>query len=211
MSPGKAQGSVSLEIERLRSPDKRVRDEAAERIWNRYFPQLLERAKRRLSPKVRRRQDEEDVLQNMYLTFCRRHEDGQFSFLKDRTDLWRILVFLTVMKARRAARHEQAQARDIRKEENAVDAKNADGDFRWILEQMAQGGPTPEEAVILADELERMLSILDPQLKEIAERKLRNETNEEIARARKCSVRTVERKLDKIGRQWRRLIDELLH
>lgn len=210
MSEIKAPGSVSLDIQLLRDANKRVRDDAAERIWNRYFPKLLERAKRRLSPKVRRRQDEEDVLQNMYLTFCRRHEEGQFSFLKDRTDLWRILVFLTVMKARRAARHEQAKVRDFRKEDNAVDTRNAEGDFRWILEQMAQEGPTPEEGVILADELERMLSVLDPQLKEIAERKLRNETNEEIAQARNCSVRTVERKLDKIGRHWSRLLEEFL-
>jgi hypothetical protein len=61
-----AGASVTRLIQLLRSEDTAVRDRAAWMIWNRYFRDLLELARNNLNQRIRRREDEEDVLQSMY-------------------------------------------------------------------------------------------------------------------------------------------------
>ena len=58
-------GSVTRLIQLLRSGDPAERDLAAELIWRRYFRDLLELARNNLTKRIRRREDEEDVLQSM--------------------------------------------------------------------------------------------------------------------------------------------------
>ena len=59
-------GSVTRLIGLLRSDDPGERDLAARLIWRRYFRELLELARSNLDRRIRRREDEEDVLQSMY-------------------------------------------------------------------------------------------------------------------------------------------------
>ena len=59
-------GSVTRLIQLLRSDDATERDLAARLIWRRYFHDLLELARNNLNKRIRRREDEEDVLQSMY-------------------------------------------------------------------------------------------------------------------------------------------------
>src|SRR5262249_56534136 len=89
-------------IDQLRSEDAGTRNDAARQIWHRFFPQLLTLACKHLDPRVRRREDEEDVLQDMYHSFCQRLQRGAFT-LGSRTDLSRLLVTMTVRKAGIAA------------------------------------------------------------------------------------------------------------
>jgi DNA-directed RNA polymerase specialized sigma24 family protein len=69
---------------------------------------------------------------------------------------------------------------------------------------MEQSEPTPSEAVVLTEELEKRLAVLPEDLRRIALWKLEGFTNEEIAGADKlnCSERTVERKLNLIRQKW---------
>ena len=59
-------GSVTRLIRFLRLGDTVERDLAARLIWRRYFHDLLELARNNLNKRIRRREDEEDVLQSMY-------------------------------------------------------------------------------------------------------------------------------------------------
>ena len=54
----------------------------------------------------------------------------------------------------------------------------------------------------LTEECRELLSVLDPQLREIALMKLEGYTNEEIAERKDRSVRTIERYMEMIRGRW---------
>ena len=62
---------------------------------------------------------------------------------------------------------------------------------------------TPAEAALLNEALERRFQMLkDPGLHQIAFWKLEGYTNPEIAEKLECTLRTVERKLERIRAYW---------
>jgi RNA polymerase sigma factor (sigma-70 family) len=202
-----AQGSVTRLIEQLRSSDQSVRDDAARRVWERYMPALLELARHHLDRRLLHREDEEDVIQSMYASFCLRQQRGCFE-LTGRDDLWKLLVTVTLRKARNTARRHRRQTRDYRRERTGGRHDGGDSSTeQWALELMDRSEPTPAEAATLSEELERRLCALDdPLLRRIAVRKLEGYTNKEIAHELDdCTERTIERKLERIKSRWARL------
>jgi RNA polymerase sigma factor (sigma-70 family) len=193
-------GSVTCLIDRIRSGERGEAEVAAAAIWKRYFPELLRVATGQLSPRIRRRVDGEDVLQDALNTFFLRHARGEFD-LADRDDLWALLVQITRNKARKAATRQQSQKRDVRRERDA-DAGD-DGDRPDLLfQQLDRSAPAPDDAVAVAEEMGRLLDGLDDQLREVALLKLQGHTHEEIADKLGCVVRTVERKVERIRAAW---------
>src|SRR5689334_3501065 len=93
--------------EDLASPDVGVRDEAALRIWQAYSARLAGLVRRRLGHKIARREDEDDVLQSMFESFCRRRRNAGVG-LRDRDELWRFLVLITLRKVANAAKRHTA-------------------------------------------------------------------------------------------------------
>jgi RNA polymerase sigma factor (sigma-70 family) len=194
------EGTITLLVEQLRSDRQDERDEAARIIWRRYFPELLRMARNHLDQKIRQREDEEDILQSMYKSFVVRQQRGEFD-IKGRDQLWGLLAHITLNKTRNAAIRHSQKKRDIKKElrptANPTAAEN------WEMEMMDGKNPTPAEAVIFSEELEqRLMALPDQEAKEIAIAKLEGWKNTEIAKARDCSVRRVERKLNQIRALW---------
>jgi RNA polymerase sigma factor (sigma-70 family) len=195
-------GSVTLLIHQLRSADPGLREAAARCVWERYFARMLELARRHLSLQVRPRVDEEDVLQSVYASICRRHQRGEFA-LGDREDLWRLLVTVTLRKARNAVRHELQAKRDVRRERSGLSVPAREGsDMAPLVEGVAELGPGPEQAVMLAQAFEERLGKLDEGLRRVALAKLEGYTNREIGRELGCTERSVERKLRRIREIW---------
>ncbi len=197
-----SQGSVTRLIIDLRADDTTVREVAARLVWGRYFSELLILARNHLSARIRSREDEEDVLQSMYKSFCMRHRRGDFD-LANRDELWNLLVQITLRKARGTANHHSRGKRDVRREQAAP----GDGGFAQpaasILDQIDSDGPTPAEAALLNEALERRFQMLeDPALRQIALWKLEGYTNQEIAGQLDCALRTVQRKLERIQAYW---------
>ena len=153
------EGSVTGLIQLLRSDDDAERDLAARLIWRRYFRDLLELARKNLNLRVRRREDEEDVLQSMYKSFCLRQQRGEFD-LAGRDALWKLLVTITLRKARNVAKKQTPDRRDIAREQTIADHDEAEA-AQWALEQMDAAGPSPAEAAVLNEALERRLEALD--------------------------------------------------
>jgi len=85
---------------------------AANLIWQRYFRDLLDLARRNLDERVRRREDEGGVLVRMFHHFCARRGRGEFD-LADRDELWTRLVIITLRKARNAVREHRRERRDV--------------------------------------------------------------------------------------------------
>jgi RNA polymerase sigma factor (sigma-70 family) len=195
--------SVTRLIQLLRSDDTAVRDLAARLIWQRYFADLLDLARKNLDRRVRRRADEEDVLQSMFRSFCARQGRGEFE-LAGRDELWKLLVTITLRKARNMARDHRRDRRDINREQAAGKAAGDDSTCPgWALEQMDAAGPTPAEAAVLNEALERRLEVLgDSELRQVALWRLEGYTNREIADRLDCTERSIERKLERIRSKW---------
>jgi len=194
-------GSVTRLIQLLRSGDATERDLAARLIWRRYFRDLLELARNNLNKRIRRREDEEDVLQSMYKSFCLRQQRGEFD-LAGRDALWKLLVTITLRKARNAAKKQARDKRDIAREQTIADRGDAES-AHWALEQMDASEPSPAEAALLNEALEGRLAVLeDPELRQIALWRLEGYTNREISEKLDCTERSVERRMERIRSKW---------
>jgi RNA polymerase sigma factor (sigma-70 family) len=192
-------------VQDLRSENPAICNRAAQLIWGRYFPDLLELARNNLSRKIHPRVDEEDVLQSMYKSFCLRQQRGDYE-LAGRDDLWKLLVTITLNKVRNVARDQRRSIRDPDREQSI--SGDEDGDSRrWALEQMEAAGPSPAEAAVLNEALEHRLDALidpkRPELRQIALWRLEGYTDREIADKLGCVVRTVERKVELIKEKWK--------
>jgi RNA polymerase sigma factor (sigma-70 family) len=190
MSPS---GSVTALIERLQEGDH----EAARLLWQRYYPRMVALARQKLRGSPPRVADEEDAALSAFDSFCRRAEKGHFPDLKDRDGLWALLVVLTARKAADLLRHHHREKRGAGLVHGDSALKpDAEASSPAGFDDLPDGGPTPEEAAILAEEVENLLTRLgDPVLRQVAVWKLEGHTNAEIADQLGCSVATVERRL----------------
>jgi RNA polymerase sigma-70 factor (ECF subfamily) len=192
-------GSVTRLIEELRSADPRVNAAPARLIWERYLGALLALAKDQLARRVRCREDEEDVLQSTFKSFFRRR-DGDFD-LTDRNDPWRLLVTITLRKTRNVANRHEMKQRDVWREHSAqwgeVDPS------RGELLDLIDSEPTADDAAALVEGFQQRIETLtDPSLRQVALLKMKGHTNAEIAELQGCVERTVGRKLERIRDRW---------
>jgi DNA-directed RNA polymerase specialized sigma24 family protein len=188
-----APGSITALLDRLNGGDH----EAARLLWQRYYPRLVALARKKLHGAPRRVADEEDAALGAFDSFCRRAEQGYFPDLKDRDSLWALLVVLTARKAADQVKYHLRAKRGggqvgdeaaLNKEGGELGPSGFDG--------LEGDGPTPEEAALLAEEVETLLARLDnPVLRQVAVWKLEGYTNAEIASRQGCSTPTVERRL----------------
>jgi DNA-directed RNA polymerase specialized sigma24 family protein len=193
-----APGSVSALIERLKNGDH----EAARLLWRRYYPRLVALARQKLQGAANRVADEEDAALSAFDSFCRRAEQGKFPDLKDRDGLWALLVALTARKAADLFRHHRREKRGGGLVHGDSGLRPAEGNSGpGGFDELPGDGPTPEEAALLAEEVEGLLARLpDPALRQLAVWKLEGYTNPEIAARLGCSEPTVERRLAIIRR-----------
>ena len=173
-------------LERFRAGD----DSAAEVIFARYFHRLTLLARSRLSARLAQRTDPEDIVQSVYRSFFVGVREGRYALGRG-GDLWRLLASITRHKLLRQARHQRADRRSFERE--------------CPLDQMEEGGlagrqhdPTPDEAVALADELERVFAELDPFGRRVLELRLQGLQLSAIAEETGRAERSVRRALARI-------------
>jgi DNA-directed RNA polymerase specialized sigma24 family protein len=187
-------------IQRLKSGDNM----AVNRLWGHYFERLRRIAKKQLSFVPCRVADDEDVALSALKSFCKAAVGGKFPGLADQDDLWRILVTITVRKARRQIAHARRQKRGaghIRGE--SVFLRIGDMNKEQGIDQVAADEPTPAFAVELTDQLQLLMHRLgDDDLCQLALLKLQGYGNTEIAQQLQWSLRSVERRLKGIRALW---------
>jgi len=185
-------GSVTRWVRLLQAGDA----EAAQRLWERYFEQLVRLARRKLQGTARAATSAEDVALSAFDSFCRRAEQGRFPQLRDRSDLWQLLVLITARKALDVVEY----ARRLKRRAPAGPPAGASPPD---IEEVLGREPSPEFAAQVAEECQALLASLgDPELEAVALWKLEGYTNEEIAARLGCVPRTVERKLRVIRSIW---------
>jgi DNA-directed RNA polymerase specialized sigma24 family protein len=175
--------------------------DGAQKLWERYFQQLVVLARRKLHRARPRAADEEDVALSAFDSFCRGVEAGRFPRLADREDLWRLLVVMTARKAfhllRDESRHKRGGKAGAPTVARAVQTEEA------ALERVLGREPSPAFAAQVAEECLRLLAKLeDAELCSVALWKMEGYSNDEIAVRLDCAPRTVERKLRLIRGLW---------
>jgi DNA-directed RNA polymerase specialized sigma24 family protein len=176
---------------------KEGRHSAAQHLWECYFERLVGLARTKLAAAPRRFADEEDVALSAFKSLCLGAAKGQFTQLRDRDNLWPLLVILTVRKAQDLVKHERRQKRSARTAAGGVVPPTP-----LDLETLLSREPTPELSAMLAENCEQMLGRLDRVQRKIADLKLEGHTNAEIATRLDCGLRTVERRLELIRQIW---------
>jgi RNA polymerase sigma-70 factor, ECF subfamily len=167
---------------------------AAWEFCERYGEVLRRVADKRLSPGIRRRVEPEDVVQSACRTFLRRVQGGEFE-LRDGAALWHLLCAITLTKVREQTRFHLRQKRGV------------DHEVAGVLDPQdstrgepgpASPGPTPAEAVAIADQLQTILEGLDEEERQLVDLKLQDLTNDQVAARMGCSERTVRRLLKRL-------------
>jgi eukaryotic-like serine/threonine-protein kinase len=163
---------------------------AAESLFARFFDRLTSLTASRLSTRLARRFDPEDIVMSVYRSFFFGVRAGRFT-LENRGDLWRLLASITKHKLFRRARHHRAECRsvDIERPLDACEAGRFPG---------RSFDPSPEAVIAFGDELELTLSQLDSTEQRVVQLRLQGAQLSEIARDTGSSERTVRRKLARV-------------
>jgi RNA polymerase sigma factor (sigma-70 family) len=166
---------------RLSSGDPR----AAEEIFARYAQRLTSLAEQQLSRKLAGRFDGADVVQSVFRTFFRRSAAGEFR-IDSSDELWRLLVQITLHKARAYGRHHTAAMRDV--------AAEAPRGAAYLLDAVAHE-PGPVEAAALVDQIEELLRGLPTLYCDLLQLRLEGHSVSDTAARLGVSRRTVHRGL----------------
>jgi DNA-directed RNA polymerase specialized sigma24 family protein len=178
---------------------------AVQPLWERYFHRLVHLARQKLRGTPRRAADEEDVALSAFDSFCQGAAQGRFPQLRDRDNLWAVLVRITACKAVNLTRYENRKKRYIgRVMTDATPPGSADSSGAGSpIDQVAGREPTPEFAALVAEESRRLLDRLgDGELRQIAIWKMEGYTNAEVAAKIDRAEPTVERRLNRIRKLW---------
>jgi len=141
----KEPGSVTRWLDEL----KAGKTQAAEPIWKRYQAKLIAIATRQLEGNPDRSIDGEDIVQNSFSDVCLAIQNGKYTGIGDREDLWGVLYIATVNRVRQHYRGLSALKRSNYSPIQSIDP--------LILDDLQ----TPFAEAQTADLLEYLLSRLD--------------------------------------------------
>ena len=175
-------GSLTSASSDLRSPDVRERDEAARVIWDHFEARLHSLVRRHLDNRIRRREDEQDILQSMYASFCIGQLEGNDP-PASRQELWKLLVRITLVQGRQ---HGQPPSRGPPRRPPRAALGGPAATARtlfplWMLDHVDRRRPAPTSRLIVLEELDRLLHGLPEELRQIVLWKLDGYTNAEIS------------------------------
>jgi RNA polymerase sigma factor (sigma-70 family) len=191
-------GSVTMLLRRGKdgmSPD------AIQRLYERYIKQLEWVARGKMGGLSRRVVDEEDVASTAMTQFFLGVQKGQFPRLDDRHDLWQVL--LMILDRRIVDRRRRGKARCQEVGESALMPLNPDSSAQGGVDKVPESAPTPQDVVILREEIEcRLQQLPQERWRQVAVWKMEQRSHAEIAKMLDCSIKTVERILGEIRRCW---------
>jgi RNA polymerase sigma-70 factor (ECF subfamily) len=180
--------SIDL-VARFRAGD----EQAADELFHKYVGRLTALAQKRLSDRLARRVDADDIVQSAYRSFFIHARDGAYT-LKESGDLWRLLVVITLNKLRRQVERNTAGKRAMNNEQSF----RADASATSLRPEAVAAEPTPDDALAVVEEVQQLMQGLTPSQCQMLELRLQGYTVDEIAAQVNRSERGVRRLLDKI-------------
>jgi DNA-directed RNA polymerase specialized sigma24 family protein/predicted Ser/Thr protein kinase len=162
---------------------QRGESEAAAVIFDRYVERLVALARSRMSGKLRRRVDPEDVVQSAFRSFFLHARAGVFE-LHEAGDLWRLLAQIALHKLYSQSARHHAKRRNVTRD---------DGSEGLVAARSPE--PSAVEMVALVEQLHLVLGRLDLEQSTVLVEILRGRSAEAIAGSMQKSARTIRRYL----------------
>jgi RNA polymerase sigma-70 factor (ECF subfamily) len=163
-------------------------DEAAQEVFQRFARQLIALARRQLDQMLSGKVDAEDVVQSAYKSFFIRFREGKVA-AHNWQGLWGLLALITLRKCADRVEYFRADRRDVRREvEPSADERRP---APWL--EPINREPTPLEAAVLAETVERLLREAKPEERPVIELSLQGYTAQEISEQLGRAERTVRR------------------
>src|ERR1700754_3450109 len=131
--------------------------DAAQRLWERYAMRLVELSRRRLKDSPKRVADEEDIAASVFHSLCRGAAAGRFENVKNRDDLWWLLLAITKQKVVDHVRREGAQKRGGGRTQSEIGLNGQPDDSHgFTLDDLMSAEPSPEFIVELQEQNDRL-------------------------------------------------------
>lgn len=190
-------GSITFAVVRLREGD----GEAAALLWERFSERLLNLARLRLAPRLRRSIGEEDIVVCAFEKLRRAVVEGKLPSVRDRDHLWCLLARNIRHKITSHARAELGPRRGGGNVVGESDMARAPADSQegHALEQVPGPDPLPEFVAMRNDELARLD---DEEQRRTALLWMEGYDRAEIGAQLECSVAKVDRLLRRIRTIW---------
>jgi RNA polymerase sigma-70 factor (ECF subfamily) len=183
----------------------RLGEEDANRVlFERVAHRLIGLARNHLRGQIRQKVDPEDVVQSVFKSFFGDLRDGEFE-LKTWDNLWSLLVVITLRKCGRRVKHFLGPWHDVRRE--VAKAPTADESMASCVALASD--PTPSEAIVLSEMVEKTLRPLKPRERTIFELHLQGCAIEDICAQVRRSEYTVRDVLKRIEKDLKRQCDDL--
>lgn len=189
-------GSITLSFRQFQSQGDPV---AAKAIWKRFFPRLIGLAKRVLDGQSLPA-EAEDAVQEAFMQFFESVQNGKYAHPVNRDDLWRILSMITVQRVRKQVSRERAQKRGGGHVRLASQIQGT-GSGSLKMDEAISVLPTAEWDLAIAE----IFELLDTELQRVAMMRLAGYTNMQIKDELRCSLRSVERRVQIIRVTWQEI------
>ncbi len=180
---------------------------AADQLWKRYSAALHRIARVRLchgSPV----EDEDDLAQSVFVVLWKGAERGDWNELKNREELWWLLLEITRRKALEHNRHWSVQKRGGQGNSVSLPQIRSDDSTAGFVEFPDARAVPPDADAIVREEHDRLITALgNDTLRAVAAMRLDGQSHAEIATELGVSLRTVIRKLNLIKTLWSREIE----
>ncbi|HEV3263104.1 MAG TPA: sigma-70 family RNA polymerase sigma factor [Gemmataceae bacterium] len=167
-------------------------EEAATEVVNRFTHRLIDLARSRLDPLLRRKLDPEDILQSVYRSFFHHYVEGQYQ-LESWEGLWGMLVIMTLRRCGYRRAYFRAACRDVLREAGSPQTDSSVTDWDVLSRD-----PTPSQAALLAEAVEQLMQGLTAREQEIVRLSLQGYTSSEISARVGRTERTVQRQLKRV-------------
>ena len=178
----------------------RAGDSAAPReLFRRFTRRLAALARGQLGPPLGHKVGPEDVVQSTYKSFFRRYGGGNLE-AGNWNSLWGLLTPITLRKCADRAAYYRAECRDVAREASGPAGREERTNWPEALSRE----PTPEEAALLNEAVERLLAGLDADARPIVELSLRGYTTQEISEQLGHPERTVRRLRERVRHRLER-------
>ena len=182
-------------LARLRAQD----GDAARQLFERFTRQLIALARSRFDGGLRHKIDAEDVVQSTYKSFFRRYGQGNLE-AAGWSSLWGLLTLIALRKCADRVAYHRAERRDAAREVSAP----PDSEGGAPLCEALGREPTPDQAAVLTETVERLLAGLDVDERPIVELSLQGHSTREISEQLDVPERTVRRVRERVRRRLER-------
>jgi RNA polymerase sigma-70 factor (ECF subfamily) len=161
------------------------KDAAARELFDRFARRLIALAHRHIAAGLRHKVDPEDVVQSAYKSFFVRYDAANLDVV-NWNSLWGLLALITVRKCAQRAEYQRAARRDAARE---VHTEMGEEDSPRL--ELLSREPTPLEAAVLSETVDRLLAELDEDERPILEMSLQGYSTREISEQLGRAERTV--------------------